>query len=229
MIERRVRDAAWHRRKRIANLLGITVEALLKRDGLAGAHLGLVVSIAKRLHALLPSTFDLDDLINVGNVALVEAAAKYDPEMHNGTPFSAFARTPIRGAMLDSVRKIECDGSNRRALRPKLVSIDEVPDGNIDSRKSTELARGLQRVATHPSAPGAIDRARLNQTVSNAIMFLALDEAACLQEWYADDEPTVRKVATRMGLTIPATKALHERAIAALRARVTGGPIPKAA
>ena len=75
------------------------------RDALVIAHAGLVVAIARRLKSRLPPSFDLDDLIGVGNIALLQAATRYRPGDHAGTPFSVYARQRIRGAMLDSVGK----------------------------------------------------------------------------------------------------------------------------
>ncbi len=62
-------------------------------------------SIATRISASLPSSFELDDLIGSGHLGLVKAAARYRPSAHGGTPFSAYARPVIHGAIIDSVRR----------------------------------------------------------------------------------------------------------------------------
>ncbi len=78
---------------------------LAHRDELVEAHLHLVPPIAKYIHSSLPPSFDYDDLLATGYLALVHVATRYRPAEHDGTPFSAFARPRIRGAILDSVRR----------------------------------------------------------------------------------------------------------------------------
>ena len=38
-------------------------------------------------------------------MGLINAASRYSPQTHGGTPFSAFARPRIHGAIVDSVRR----------------------------------------------------------------------------------------------------------------------------
>lgn len=78
---------------------------LQARNTLVEDHLDLVPDIAGRIHKSLPPSFDLEDLISEGNIGLIQAAARYRPSAHNRTPFSAYARKRIRGAILDSVRR----------------------------------------------------------------------------------------------------------------------------
>ena len=66
---------------------------------------GLVVRIARKLSARLPSSVSLDDLIQVGMLGLLESLSSWDAG--KGVPFDAFASTRIRGAMLDELRR--CD------------------------------------------------------------------------------------------------------------------------
>lgn len=80
-------------------------EVLARRDELIESHLELVPPIAHRVHRRLPPSFDLDDLIGEGYVGLMHAAKCYRPATHGGTPFSAFARQRIHGAMVDSIRR----------------------------------------------------------------------------------------------------------------------------
>lgn len=63
----------------------------------------LVKRIAHHLLARLPSTVQLNDLIQSGMVGLLEAAQKFD--VSKGASFETFAGIRVRGAMLDDVRK----------------------------------------------------------------------------------------------------------------------------
>jgi RNA polymerase sigma factor for flagellar operon FliA len=71
-------------------------------DALVEKHAILVRRIASHLAARLPETVDIDDLIQVGLMALLEAARNYSES--RGAKFETFASIRIRGAMLDEVR-----------------------------------------------------------------------------------------------------------------------------
>lgn len=83
-------------------LAGDHAGLLRRRDELIESHLDLVPQIARSIAGSLPATIELDDLIGAGNVGLLKAATNYNPKLHNNTPFSAYARPVIRGAILDS-------------------------------------------------------------------------------------------------------------------------------
>ncbi|HZL57375.1 MAG TPA: sigma-70 family RNA polymerase sigma factor [Bryobacteraceae bacterium] len=61
--------------------------------------------LAGRLHARLPHDcgIDMADLIQAGNVGLLQAARSFEPE--RGAPLAGYAKFRIRGEMLDVVRR----------------------------------------------------------------------------------------------------------------------------
>jgi RNA polymerase sigma factor for flagellar operon FliA len=65
----------------------------------------LVRVLAGRLLASLPkdSGIELSDLIQAGNVGLLQAARTFSPE--SGAPLAGYAKFRIRGEMLDTVRR----------------------------------------------------------------------------------------------------------------------------
>ena len=63
----------------------------------------LVKRIAHHLAARLPSSVQVDDLLQAGMLGLFEAASKFDST--KGAKFETFAGIRIRGSMLDEVRK----------------------------------------------------------------------------------------------------------------------------
>ena len=67
-------------------------------------HIGLVKRVALHLKTRLPNFMELDELIQVGTIGLIEAAKSFDDS--KGVEFEVFARTRIRGAILDQVRKL---------------------------------------------------------------------------------------------------------------------------
>jgi RNA polymerase sigma factor for flagellar operon FliA len=65
--------------------------------------MGLVKRIAYHLKGRLPSSVQVDDLIQSGMIGLLEAMQKYDAGQ--GASFETYAGIRIRGAMLDEIRK----------------------------------------------------------------------------------------------------------------------------
>lgn len=63
----------------------------------------LVKRIGHNLISKLPSSVQLEDLIQAGMIGLLEAASKFDDT--KGASFSTYAGIRIRGSMLDEVRK----------------------------------------------------------------------------------------------------------------------------
>ena len=67
-------------------------------------HISLVKRVALHLKTRLPNFMEIDELIQVGTIGLIEAAKSFDDS--KGVEFEIFARTRIRGAILDQVRKL---------------------------------------------------------------------------------------------------------------------------
>lgn len=67
-------------------------------------HIGLVKRVALHLKTRLPNFMEIEELIQVGTIGLIEAAKSFDDS--KGVEFEIFARTRIRGAILDQVRKL---------------------------------------------------------------------------------------------------------------------------
>ncbi len=72
-------------------------------DDLVREHAGLVKRIAFHLHARLPASVQVEDLIQAGMIGLLEAARSYREGL--GASFTTFAGIRIRGAMLDELRR----------------------------------------------------------------------------------------------------------------------------
>lgn len=74
----------------------------LERDELLTRYAGLVKRIAYHLKGRLPSSIQVEDLIQAGMIGLLDAAKHYDPTQ--GASFVTYASIRIRGAMQDEVR-----------------------------------------------------------------------------------------------------------------------------
>src|SRR3546814_20423724 len=72
-------------------------------EALAHKHLPLVRRIAWHIHGTMSSIVEVEDLIQIGLVALVEAAAAF--EDRGQVTFEQYLAPRVRGAMIDELRR----------------------------------------------------------------------------------------------------------------------------
>lgn len=111
------------------------------RERLIDTHRSLVRPIAEQVKRKLPPSFEVDDLIGTGNLALVRAASSYAPDTHNGTPFEVYARIVVRGAIIESVRRRRYDENTAPPLE-----FAEEPQAESAVEAAIDLGRKLARV-----------------------------------------------------------------------------------
>jgi RNA polymerase sigma factor (sigma-70 family) len=209
----------------------VTKRAIRQRNSIASdeGNLALVVAIARKVHSRLPTSFPLEDLVSEGYLGLLKAAERYDPKAHNGTPFSAFARQSIGGAILDSCRRKQWTENTRDSIddpgKPRMTPV--TTDGEQDLKYSTEAARALARLATVPTVEISIDRAKLSSRMQAAISRLPKAERMLLEILLSDEEPTLRQAAKTLAISVRAAEELHQKAISDLRQMLTGEPLSK--
>ncbi len=86
------------------------------RDQLITEYLPYVKRIVHRIAVHLPSSIDIDDLMNVGVIGLIQAVDRYDPSRDN--KFMTYAVFRIKGAVLSELRSRDfLSRSNRRKIR----------------------------------------------------------------------------------------------------------------
>jgi RNA polymerase sigma factor for flagellar operon FliA len=114
-----------------------------------GQHYTLVKRIAFHLRTRLPATIATDDLIQAGMEGLIHAQRAFEPS--RGIDFEMFAKTRIRGAMLDEVRRISY--STRSAItlkREQDQAISALSKEFGRAPKSAEIANHLGKdIATY--------------------------------------------------------------------------------
>ena len=111
-------------------------------DALVRQHAPLVKRIAHHLMARLPSSVQVDDLIQSGMIGLLEAARKY--EASKGAAFETYAGIRIRGAMMDEVRKGDwVPRSVHRNARRIAEAIKIIEDREGRDAQDEEVAREL--------------------------------------------------------------------------------------
>lgn len=100
-------------------------------DELVTSHMALVGHIVRESMGRLPSHVNRDDLTSAGLTALVQAARSYDGS--RGVPFTRYASTRIRGAIIDELRGVDWAS---RSVRRRARTLDETR-----SRLAAELGR----------------------------------------------------------------------------------------
>jgi len=131
-----------HKKQRIS---GEIAASRASRDEPVERYLGIVIPIARSFQKRLPSSMDFDDLVGAGNLGLVEAARRFDSA--EGISFTTFAQHRIRGAIMDSLRKID---PVSRCLRSQQKAAE---------RATTELTTNLGR---YPTETETAERLRLS-------------------------------------------------------------------
>lgn len=145
---------------------------------LARQHMPLVRKIAWHVHGRVSSAIDVEDLVQIGMVALVEAANGYEDRGH---AFSTYASMRIRGAMIDHLRRhatiCRSAMAKRKAMNEATAKF-EAQWGRAPSE--SELARAM-----------GIDPAEFREMADSAIAIRqeSLDEVYSDQSiWFADVE-----------------------------------------
>ncbi len=101
-----------------------------------------VKRIAYHLHARLPASVQVEDLIQSGMIGLLEALDNYDPS--HGASFKTYAGIRIRGAMLDEIRIGDwTPRAVRRQTRELTQAIKSVEDRKGGEATGREVAAEL--------------------------------------------------------------------------------------
>lgn len=102
-------------------------------------HADLVKRIAHHLAARLPSSVEVDDLIQAGIIGLLEAARHFSGD--RGASFETYAGIRIRGAMLDELRQTDwAPRSVHRRLREVSEAIRTIEQSQGREAREAEVA-----------------------------------------------------------------------------------------
>ena len=181
---------------------------------LATEHLDLVTVIARSTRRRLPRYYDLDELESAGALGLVEAASRFNAQL--GIPFRAYARTRIRGAILDYLREIDpLTRTQRQRVAAAGVSFHDDQLDWID-----EEFRDLieARSATPRPEPGYVvqlDAALVREAVDD----LEPKLRRVIIRYYFDGG-TLRSLERSMRMGVSNLSRLHHQALRQLRAQL---------
>ncbi|OYY78748.1 MAG: FliA/WhiG family RNA polymerase sigma factor [Sphingomonas sp. 28-62-20] len=172
---------------------------------LARKHLPLVRRVAWHIHGSMSSAVDVEDLIQIGLVALLEAANAF--EDRGQVSFEQYLMTRVRGAMIDELRRQAT--LTRGAMRRRRAYQDAVTALTNETGKRPDEAAVADRLGVSP------DKLRIDYAAAEPVRFETIDDVyADDLPWFASDEPNafdqLAEAGTRDTL-VAAIAALPER------------------
>lgn len=152
-------------------------------DALVEEYAPLVRKIAWQVFSRVSRTSELDDLIQTGLIALIEASRHYE---ERGFAFATYASTRIRGAMIDQLRREADVGrsamvaakrlqATRAALEQQLLRAPTTAEMAVALDMAAEDYFALERNATHGRSTSLDELTEIGA-------FLAADEEAGADE-----------------------------------------------
>jgi RNA polymerase sigma factor FliA len=185
-------------------------------ETLVRGHMALVRKIAWHVHARVASALDVEDLAQIGMVALVEAANAFEDRGH---AFSTYATLRIRGAMIDHLRRHATMCRSAMGRRRELAAVRERLENRLgraaeeaemaaemgldpaDYRRMADETRSVRQESIDEvysdhslwfadqgeGADEAIDRGRLKEALADAIRTLPEREAMVLQLYFVEE------------------------------------------
>lgn len=188
-------------------------------------HMHLVEKVAASFRRRLPSSVQHDDLRAAGTLGLLYALRSSEhtcPEM-----FSAYARTRIRGAILDELRRQDHAPRRSRAAAtpaPAPSANRTGPELPVPAVRPEIRVLGLDDagpedmiLADDSRSPLACVSAKWSaEAVQKAVALLPNREREVIQLRYFNEVPS-KEVAARMGVSEARVSQLHSRATDRLR------------
>ena len=143
-------------------------------------HLPLVKRIAWHIHGTMSSAVEVEDLIQVGLVALVEAAQGF--EERGGVPFEHYVVTRLRGAMIDELRRHAT--MTRGAMRRRREHARAVSELTQQLGAAPAEALVAERLGV------SVEKLRADYATAEPVRFEAIDDVYTDDApWFASDEP----------------------------------------
>ena len=143
-------------------------------------HLPLVRRLAWHVHGSVSTAVEVEDLVQVGLVALVEAAASF--EDRGLVTFKQYLATRVRGAMIDELRRHAA--MTRGAIKRRRAY------GQAIKTLTHELGRAPSEAQIAGKLGVSVEKLRVDYASAEAMKFDSIDEVyADDQPWFADDTP----------------------------------------
>jgi len=162
----------------------------LTPEQLARKYMPLVRKIAWHVHGRVSSAIEIEDLLQIGMVALVEAANGYEDR---GYGFPTYAQMRVRGAMIDHLRRHATLCRSGMAKRKQLAGVRsrlEQRLGRVPNESEMAIEMGLEPAAYRELADAA-----------EMVQHQSIDEVYSDQSmWFADVEDRADEVLEKESL-----------------------------
>jgi RNA polymerase sigma factor FliA len=229
------------------------VEGLSQED-LIEKYTPLIRSLAYQIRQRLRVNLEIDELMQEGRIGLIEAAERFDSKL--GVSFKTFAYYRVKGAMYDSLRKMDVITRRKNAnlmfdAAATEFLADEALRGSAEARRTT-LKDDIDEVAgligglvpIYMLASDSIDQLEQDKKgrpqdeqvalkqekaeLKKALGQLPPKERQLLEFHYYEDL-TLEQAASKLGLSKSWASRLHAKAISKLQSAMSNPqrPIPK--
>ena len=140
---------------------------LLDSNSSTSSQYSLVKRVAYHLSSRLPSNIAIEDLVQAGMEGLLQAQKVFDAS--RGINFELFAKTRIRGAMLDEVRRISF--STRNVISTKRKQDDVIRD------LTQKLGRQPKNIEVASELGISIEEYESDRLLAGSAEFVSTDES----------------------------------------------------
>lgn len=149
--------------------------AALDRELLLADHMPMVRKIAWHVHGRMSQAIEIEDLLQIGFGALVEAARGFEDR---GIDFKHYASTRVRGAMIDCLRREARMSRGNMVNRRKINAARKTLEGQIggpasDKQMADALGVSLRKYYEMVSATAAERVDSLDEVYSDHIIWFA--------------------------------------------------------
>lgn len=159
-------------------------------EALARKYMPLVRKIGWHVHGRVSNAIDIEDLLQIGMVALVEAANSFEDR---GFGFASYAQMRIRGAMIDHLRRHATICRSAMARRKQLATARARLQQKL-GRAPTDAEMSVEMGLTPADYRQVVDSSEIAQHHS-------MDEVYSDQSmWFADVEDRADDVMERESL-----------------------------
>lgn len=174
--------SAFENATSLSQPLTYSPRARARDDGaLVREHLPLVRRLAWHIHGSVSTAVEVEDLVQVGLVALVEAASAF--EDRGQVTFKQYLSTRLRGAMIDELRRYAA--MTRGAIKRRREYNGAVKALTAELRRTPRDAEVAERLGV------TVEKLRADYVTAQAAQFDSIDEVyADDQPWFASDEPS---------------------------------------
>lgn len=147
---------------------------------LAKKHLPLVRRIAWHVHGCMSSAVEVEDLVQIGLVALVEAAGGF--EDRGAVTFEQYLSTRVRGAMIDALRRSAT--LTRGAMQRKRTYERTV------AALAAELGHAPDEALVAARLGVTSEKLRIDYAAAQAVRFEPIEDVYSDEgPWFASEDP----------------------------------------